>query len=185
MRISIAGRHMEVTSTLRKHVEDGLEKLRGHFDRILDANVVLSVEKHRHIAEVTLHGNGVRIHGRESSPDMYASVEAVMAKLDKQIRKFKQRTNRHLAGRHKGTRLAQQEVSFFQEETATNPEEPRPNRIVCREKLPMKAIGVEEAARELEASQGNFLVFSNVDTQQINVVYVREDGSYGLIEPEF
>ncbi len=70
MQLDISARHMELTDALKSHVKTRLEKLRGHFDRVIDVNVVLSVEKHRHVAEVTLHANGVRIHGKESSLDM-------------------------------------------------------------------------------------------------------------------
>ena len=89
MRITISGRKMEVTDALREHIETGLAKVRTHFDKIIDANVVLAVEKRRHIAEVTLLANGIRIHGKEESDDMYASVDAVVLKLDKQVRRFK------------------------------------------------------------------------------------------------
>src|SRR5690606_11030282 len=95
MKVSISGRHMEVTDGIRSHVEDALARLTSHFDRAIDADVVLGVEKHRHIAEVTLHANGMRVHGKESSLDMYASVDAVVHKIERQCLKYKGRINRH------------------------------------------------------------------------------------------
>lgn len=97
MRVTITGRHMEITEALKARVQESLEKARGHFDRLMDADVVLSVEKHRHIVEITLHANGARFHGKVSSPDMYTSVDAVADKLNKQIRKFKDRNHSHKA----------------------------------------------------------------------------------------
>lgn len=107
MQITIAGRHVEVTEALKAHIEKELEKTRGHFDRVIDANVVLTVEKHRHIAEITLNANGVRFHGKVSSPDMYTSVDATVDKLDNQIRKFKDRNHSHQA-----RKLSEQDMGF-------------------------------------------------------------------------
>ena len=74
MNVTITGRRMEVTDALKSYVENGIKKLKIHFDKVVDINVVLDVEKHRHIVDVNLYANGVRIHGRESTADMYASV---------------------------------------------------------------------------------------------------------------
>ncbi|MBI4559906.1 MAG: ribosome-associated translation inhibitor RaiA [Candidatus Hydrogenedentes bacterium] len=187
MRLTIAGRHMEMTDALKSHVEKYLEKLRGHFDRVIDADVVLSVEKHRHIAEITLHANGFRIHGRESSDDMYASVDSVIDKLDKQIRKHKDRL-----GQHQSRKAA--ELREFRPETVElkefAPSESRATaavqpHVIRREKLSMKPMTVEEAARRIDLMEEDFVVFSNAETQQVNVLYAREDGTYGLIEPQY
>jgi len=181
---------METTDALKSHVETRLQKLRGHFDRVIDADVVLSVEKHRHIAEITLHANGIRIHGKESSGDMYASVDAVVEKLDKQVRKFKDRINRYQPRKGKEAREYSHNIIAFdgpRAEEASESAEPElgGHRIVLREKLAMKPMSVEEAAMQLELADEKFLVFSNADTQQVNVVYAREDGTYGLVEPQF
>ena len=186
MKIAIAGRHMDVTDALKAYTTNGLEKIHSHFDKVIDADVVLSVEKHRHIAEVNLHANGIRIHGKESSPDMYASVDAVLDKLDKQVRKFKDRINRHQPRTAREARNYQHNVieiiDGLQEE---EPEEISSHRIIRHEKLAMKPMDVDEAAMQLELIDDDFLVFSNAETQHVNVIYAREDGTYGLIEPQF
>ena len=189
MQLDISARHMELTDALKSHVKTRLEKLRGHFDRVIDVNVVLSVEKHRHVAEVTLHANGVRMHGKESSLDMYASVDAVVEKLQKQIRKYKDRVSRH--GSRKGMEgLAGMPDPSFEgvtEEFQGELDEPAPlpERRIQREKMPMKPMKIEEASFQLELAEEPFIVFSNADTQQVNVMYARKDGAYGLIEPQF
>ena len=83
MRVLITGRHMEMTDALKAYIENGLQKIKTHFDKVIDVDVVLDVEKHRHIAEINLHANGVRIHSREASADMYASVDAVWSRIFK------------------------------------------------------------------------------------------------------
>jgi len=187
MKASITGRHVDVTDALRAYIENGLQKLRTHFDRVIDADVVLTIEKHRHIAEMNLHANGVRINGKESSSDMYASVDAVLDKLDKQIRKFKDRINRHQPRNERETRKYHYQIIEMLKESAETPEpavSPK-HRVVFRERVPLKPMNVEEATMQLELIDEPFLVFSNADTEQVNVIYAREDGTYGLIEPQF
>lgn len=185
MNVHITGRHLDVTDALKAHVGSGLEKLRGHFDKVIDANVVLSVEKKRHIAEITLLANGIRIHGKESSDDMYVAVDAVLAKLDKQIQRFKGRINRHQPRKAERERMYQHHVLAYEEGSGNGEMHERPHRIIEREELSMKPMSVEEATMQLELAGDEFLVFSNADTQQVNVIYARKDGAYGLIEPQF
>ncbi|MBI2433290.1 MAG: ribosome-associated translation inhibitor RaiA [Candidatus Hydrogenedentes bacterium] len=187
MNVKVTGRHMDLTDALRNYIHSGLRKVETHFDRLMDADVVLDVQKHRHIAEVNLHANGVRIHGKEASSDMYASVDAVFAKLEKQIRKHKERINRHQP------RTAREERDYAHAIISVNPdngqeleaEAPYRPREIHREKLPMKPMNVEEAVLQLELVDDPFLVFSNADTSRVNVLYSRDDGTYGLIEPQF
>ncbi len=176
---------MEMTEALKTYVEKNIEKLRGHFDKVITADVVLTVEKHRHIAEMTLTANGLRIHSKESSPDMYMSVDAVTNKLDKQITKFKTRIQRHKPRESKESRnYLLNIVEIDHSDNGENERAPR-HRIVQHEKLPMKPMSIDEAALQLELADDCFMVFSNAETQQVNVIYTREDGTYGLIEPQF
>jgi len=182
MNLMVTGRHMDVTDALKSYVEGGLLKIRNHFDKVIDANVVLSVEKHRHIAEISLHANGIRIHGRESSPDMYASVDAVLHKLDRQVRRYKDRINSHQP------RISKEEIAYHHEviqpvDGAELADDENKHHVVMREKVPVKPMSVDEAVMQLELVDDRFLVFTNADTQQINVIYARDDGMYGLIEP--
>jgi putative sigma-54 modulation protein len=188
MRVSIAGRHLEMTDALKSHVEERLDKVRSHFDKVIDVDVVLSVEKHRHIAEVTVHANGVRIHGKESSGDMYASVDTVVEKIDRQILKFKDRNHQFQPRKGKLTVMPAGEISAAVEserEDSTAPAEPAGPRSIVREPLTMKPMSVDEAALQLDLSNDAFLVFLNSDSQQVNVLYSKSDGSFGLIEQEF
>ncbi len=177
---------MELTDSLRSHVESRLERVRSHFDRVIDADVVLSVEKDRHLAEITLHANGIRIHGREHTPDMYGSIDAVVNKLEKQVRKFKDRINRYQPRKTKELREYEHHIVEVGEEAiAEEAGTEQSHRVVKREKLAMRPMDVHEASMQLELLEDGFLVFSNVDTQQVNVIYARDDGTYGLIEPQF
>lgn len=189
MKTSITGRHMEMTDALKAYIQSGLDKLTAHFDKVIDADVVLDVEKRRHIAEINLHANGVRIHGKEASQDMYASVDAVLAKLEKQIRKYKDRINRHQPrtsreGRDYGHAIISLESGAF-DEGGNNGHDPGTHEVVQHEKLPMHPMTVDEAVMQLDLVDDPFVVFANAETSQVNVLYKRDDGKYGLIEPQY
>lgn len=186
MRVTVTGRHMELTSALRNYIESNLEKLAHHFDKVIDADVVLSVEKHRHIAEVNLHANGVRIHGKETSADMYASVDAVMNKLERQVRKYKDRINRHQPRTSREARFYQHALLQLPEDNGHKESVQAPaHREVQREKLTMKPMTVDEGVMQLDLLDEPFLVFMNAETSQVNVLYKHSDGTLGLIEPQF
>lgn len=184
MNVTVAARHMELTDALKSYVENSLQKIRGHFEKVSSADVVLAIEKHRHIAEINVHANGIRIHGKESSHDMYASVDAVLEKLDKQVRRYKERINRHQPRVSKELRNYQYEVIGFDTPPADATAETK-HHVIHREKLPMRPMSVEEAVMQLELVDDAFIVFTNAETHQVNVMYATEDGTYGLIEPQF
>ena len=192
MNIKITGRHMELTDALKVYIENALRKVKVHFDRVIDVDFVLDVEKHRHIAEVNLHANGVRIHSKEASSDMYASVDAVLEKLEKQARKYKDRINRHQPRTTREERSYQHMIIAMEPtngngngngEHAEHAEEK--HLVVNREKLSLRPMSLEEAVMQLDLVDDPFIVFANAETAQVNVLYSRGDKTYGLIEPEF
>ncbi|NLV45009.1 MAG: ribosome-associated translation inhibitor RaiA [Candidatus Hydrogenedentes bacterium] len=188
MNLTITGRHMEMTEALKAYIESHVKKMKVHFDRAIDIDVILDVEKHRHIAEINLHANGVRIHSKEASADMYASVDAVMSKLEKQVRKYKDRINRHQQRPERSDLSYSHAIIGLQPgngEEEAGVEEEAAHHVVLREKLPMKPMTVDEAMMQLDLVDEPFLVFSNADTSQVNVLYAREDNTYGLIEPAY
>lgn len=189
MNVSISGRHMEITDAIRDHVESGLLKIKEHFDRVIDVKVVLSVEKRRHMAEINLHAHGVQVNAKEESDDMYASIDSALQKIERQVTKHKERIQRHQPRTQRETREAQRQSSDVAGDEGGG-STPGGNgtgtrRVSHREKVPLKALSVEEAALELDLLEDSFLMFSNAETQQVNVVYWRNDGTYGLIEPQF
>ena len=182
MRVSIAARHLDLTEAIRSHVESRLDKVRHHFDKVIDIDVVLSVEKHRHTAEVTVHANGVRIHGKETSTDMYASVETAIGKIDRQILKFKDRSHRF---QPRAGKVAVVAAEAFEVPFEDRPEEALPaHKAIVHVPISTKPMSVDEAAMQLELTNDAFLVFRNAQTQEVNVVYTKVDGTIGHIDPE-
>ncbi len=171
MRISISGKNLEISSYMREVAEKKLSKLDRYFPQDTEAQVTLSVEKSRHIVEVTIpHGNRL-IRAEEVSTDMYASLDNVLDKLEKQI-------VHHRTRLEKGLR----QDAFIGLPVEEEDEERGPH-IVRYKSFPFKPMSEEEAMLQIELLGHAFYVFRNVDTNEINVLYKRKDGNFGLIEP--
>ncbi|GAW93155.1 ribosome hibernation-promoting factor, HPF/YfiA family [Calderihabitans maritimus] len=176
MNIIVRGKNIDVTNALREYAEKRLRKLQKYLD-IEEVQVTLLVEKERHRVEVTIPLNGFVIRGEEESGDMYASVDMVIDKLERQINKYKTK----LAKKIKNNSLRELVAQMSQEEREEEEEKPK---IVRTKRFPIKPMPVEEAIMQMNLVGHNFFVFSNAETEEINVVYRRKDGNYGLIEPE-
>ncbi len=99
MRIDITARHFELTKALEDHVQDGLWTLKKYFDRLINAHVILSVEKYRQIAEITLRVSGLTLASKEESDDMYTSIDHAVDKLERQVKRYKQKLQNHKSKR--------------------------------------------------------------------------------------
>jgi putative sigma-54 modulation protein len=172
MQLTVTGRNLEVTDALRAYAEEKLRRLTKYLENIVTVHVVLSVEKHRQIAEVTLRVRELTIRAEESTEDLYSSIDLVMEKLERQILRYKERIVDHMA-RSVGRA----------ERAATNPGVEVP-RVVKTKRFAVKPAEVDEAILQMDLLGHAFYVFRNASTDEVNVVYRRRDGNYGLIEPE-
>jgi putative sigma-54 modulation protein len=155
-----------------------MEKL-DRFDRLLDnpaeANVVLSVEKFRHIAEININGDRLNINGKEEITDMYSAIDMVMDKLEKQIKKSKQKIREHRTGIKNWSKgKAAPETEPIEEDT---------EKQVKVKYIEYKPMDVEEAVMQMDLVNDKFLVFTDARSDKVNVLYRRKDGHYGLIQP--
>lgn len=173
MKFTITGKNIVLTEALKDTVERKLGKLGKYFDPDVEAHVTLSVQKTNQRIEVTIPFNGVILRGEEATEDMYTSIDNVVEKIERQIIKHKTRLERKI---HEGTLRFADIPSDFDED------EPK---IVKTKKFAIKPMNVEEAVMQMDLIGHNFYVFMNADTEEVNVVYKRKDGNYGLIEPEF
>lgn len=175
---------MDITPALKQYAEEKIGKIGRHFDQVQKAQVVLNVERRgelgkAEIAEVTVWGDGVILRGEEASADMYASIDSVVEKLQKQIEKYRSRIiekRRIDESRKRKLRAAAAEAALH-----AAPEFPNVVRI---KRFAMKPMTVEDAAIQLDLLGHSFFVFRNAETEEVNVLYRRTDGQYGLIEPE-
>ena len=173
MHLSVKGRNLEITDALRTYAEEKVQRMGKYLDGIVSGNVVLSVEKHRQIAEVTLRVRDLTVRAEESTDDMYSSIDLVAEKLERQILRYKERIVAHMdrAG-HREERPSTSPVSIG--------EGPR---VVKTKRFAVKPAQVDEAVLQMDLLGHNFYVFRNANTDEVNVVYRRRDGHYGLIEP--
>lgn len=175
MKITVSGKNMVVTDALRNTVERKMNKLEKYFNTDLELKATVNVEKNRHIFEVTIPFNGTILRSEEVTDDMYTSIDRAVDILERQIRKHKTKLERRY---HSGG-----SIKF--ENIAQLPLEDEEARIVKTKKFAMKPMGEEEAVLQMELIAHSFFVFRNAETNEVNVVYKRKDGNYGLIEPEF
>ncbi len=172
MKLHVRGRNIEVTAALKEYAEKRLGKLKKYSDQLGDAQVTMSVIKDVHRIEVTIPINGMLLRGEESSEDMYASIDLVAEKLEKQIMKYKGKISKRSGKSAIGAKNSE----------ATENEEPQ---IVRTKRFPIKPMAVDEAVLQMNLLGHSFFVFTNDETEQVNVLYKRKDGNYGLIEPTF
>ncbi|WP_206811158.1 ribosome hibernation-promoting factor, HPF/YfiA family [Paradesulfitobacterium ferrireducens] len=172
MNIIIRGKHIEVTDALKSYVTKRVGKLEKYTDEFQDITVTLLVERDRHRVEVTAPINGMILRGEEETGDMYSSIDLVLEKLERQIDKYRTRILRKM--RSKVLKDHEPSVGPAEEE----------HQLVRNKKFSAKPMAVDEAIMQMNLVGHNFYVFTNADTHQMNVVYRRKDGDYGLLEPE-
>jgi putative sigma-54 modulation protein len=180
MQIAVTFKHMEVSQPVRSYVEEKLARVKKYIEEPIDAMVVLSVEKKiRHSAEVTLVAKGVTIKGSEETNDMYAAIDAVVDKIERQLKRYKEKLKNHKPST--GGRERQVQKTVLAAESIDEGQEPV---IIQTRSFPVKPMAVEEAVMQMDLLNKEFLVFTDAATEEINVVYRRKDGNYGLIVPQ-
>ena len=192
--IRVTGRHVSVTEAMKEYCRRKVATLHLDYPKIIEVQVILDVQKYRHQAEVILHcSNHITIEARAECNDMYASIDQVVDRVARQMRKCKTR----LMKNHRPKKLRQLEnrivrwdwidvaAEFAADNGETPVEEEAVREIVHREKRPVKPMSPDEAVLQMELSPKQFLVFLNSQTDKVNVLYRRKKGDFGLIEPAF
>ncbi len=169
MDVLVRGKNVEITDALKDYVTKKMAKMAKLVNHhAVTAHVVLSVEKGRQIVEVTVPLEGYLLRAEEDNADMYASIDLVVDKLDRQYRKYKTRERKKL-------------VHETNVHKSTEPTE-LPN-VVRRKTFPVKPMTLDEALMQMDLLGHDFFAFTNAETDSINVLYRRHDGDYGLLEP--
>jgi len=180
MQIAVTFRHMEASDPIRAYVEEKLARVKKYIEEPIDAQAVLSVAKKiRHSAEVTIVAKGITIKGSEETNDMYAAIDNVVAKIERQLKRYKEKIKEHkpLTGRERQIQKSVVAAESF-EEAGSEPV------IIQSRSFPIKPMSVEEAVMQMDLLHKEFLVFTDAASEEINVVYRRRDGNYGLIVPQ-
>jgi ribosome hibernation promoting factor len=185
MDVMVKGRNMPVTEALERYATEKVERTAKFFDEehsVARAEVELIHERNRsnpepEVADATLFINGTVLKAREASADMYASIDRMSDKLERQVRRYRGRQLDRWHGQRQRHEMAEAGLVFAEDEEEIEA------RIVRTKQFQMKPMNPEEAALQMDLLGHAFFVFTNADTGEINVVYRRRDGNYGLIEP--
>jgi putative sigma-54 modulation protein len=196
MQINVTFRHMEATDALRDHAEKRVRRVAKYVHRPIDAHVILSVVKRRHIAEVVLNADRTTMTAKEETGDLYSAIDLASDKLEHRARKHTEKITSHkLSPRSRRAQIAAPEVAPVPEGRdlpglrmnvlrADSFGRRKGPEVINSKRLPVKPMSVEEAVMQMDLMSNEFLVFRNAATDTLSVVYRRKDGHYGLIEPE-
>jgi putative sigma-54 modulation protein len=175
MQTSVTFKNIDPSENLKSYVSEKLDRFDKYLDNPAEASVVLTVEKFRHIAEINIAGDKLTITGSEQTNDMYAAIDMALDKLEKQIKKSKQKIRERRSASKNRNRSKLEEADIL-------PDEDGERQIKIRN-IEYKPMDIEEAVLQMDLIEDNFLVFTNARSDRINVLYRRKDGHYGLIQP--
>ena len=185
MDIRCSGKNMTVTEGMKEHLKEKLLKLDKYAPRIVESHVILKKEKYVYIAEVVLLAKNLRAYGEgQSKENIFTAIDQAAIRIEKQLKKFREKVKDHhrhglpISSSKKILKKARVPVGLSAAEV-TLP------RIVRTKSFASKPMSLEEASMQLQLSPEHFLVFRNASTQHVNVIFKREDGTHGLVEPEF
>ncbi len=177
MKVTVTFRHMESSEPLRLYAIEKVDKIKKYLSEPIEVHFVLSVEKFRHIADVTINANGIAIKAEEATEDMYSAIDLVISKIDRQVKKYKEKIKSHKSD-ISGSSLLGLKVQVL----SIGSEDSEPE-VIKTENYFIKPMSIDEAVMQMDLLNNDFLVFTNSLTDNINVIYKRKDGNYGLIEP--
>lgn len=174
MKIQITGRHLEITPTLKEYIESRLHKIEKYSFKIIEAQVILEVEKYRHQAEITVVLDGMVLQAADVTEEMYSTIDKVVDKLQKQLKKHKEKLTDH--------RVKQGTKQISDENVAAVP---TLSRISKEKTFNLKPISQKEAISQMETLQKDFFVYLDHENKNVNVLYKTKAGDLGLINLQY
>jgi putative sigma-54 modulation protein len=167
---------MKSNDALKNYVHEKVSRIEKYVSKVTEVSVILALEKRSNIAEVIVNVNRVQITAKETNEDnMYTAIDLVMDKIERQTKKYKDKLTSH-KDQHRRARH-----NIFSPEDFTSITN---NNLIKSETIAINAMSADEAVLKLEASDDDFYVFKNTETNKVNVMYRRRDGDFGMIEPE-
>lgn len=175
MKINIHGQKLEVTEAIKNYIEEKIGRLEKYFENpeSLTANVVIKMRGRDQVVEVTIPAPKIILRGEESNKDLYASIDLVSDKIERQIRKNKTRMN---------SKKNKKNIDHFIADFKVGKDEEENTKIVKRKKIEKKPMSEEEAILQMELLGHEFFVYEDDETENMCVIYKRKDGNYGIIE---
>lgn len=177
MQIAVMFRHIDTSDALRAYAVEKTERIKKYLTEPIEVHWVLSVEKFRHEASVTIVANGVTIKGEEQTEDLYSAIDKVMDKIEKQVKKYKEKIKNHKASSN--NKSLDGKMNILSHDGVGETAGPA---VIKTENFFIKPMSVDEAVMQIDLLNNDFMVFTNSVSNNINVLYKRRDGNYGLIE---
>lgn len=191
--IQITGRHVEITDSMKDYAIDKISKIERFMNRIIDVNVIMDIQKLNHRVEIILKTSNTKITSSASTTDMYVSIDQAVDKLEAQILRYKSKLQDHHAKGHAVLNMTVNVINSKEIEEdleldealyqSSEVERFKPHRVVKQETRPLKTLTYDEAVMKMELSGDAFMIFKNEIDQKLKVIYLRQDGNYGIIEP--
>lgn len=175
MKISVTFRNTEGDNWHKEYIDQKLKRLDKYLDTPVEARVVLSVEKFRNVAEVNLTTNGQILNAKEEAKEMSLAIDNAVDKIERQLKKRKERTRGHKTNAARSEGAAPREVY-------ADDDEAQEVRIVEMKRVVLKPMSLEDAIMEIDASRNRFVIYRDSSTEKVSIIYVRDDGKYALIE---
>lgn len=195
--VTVTGRHVQVTDAMKQYAIDKISKIERYNDRIIDVQITMDIIKLDHIVDIVMKVNHTLIKSHAATNDMYASVNIACQKLERQLRRYKKRLTDHHAAPlemvdlqvnvirpHRMDDLEEINDQIEEENQRQIEEEMKPHEIVGREVTSLKTLSEEDAVMKMELSGDAFLIFRHEVDRKLRIIYRRNDGDYGVIEPE-
>ncbi len=176
MQVTVVGRHIEATEALKQYATEKLSRLEKYLPKTIQVVVTLSVvKKVHHIAEAVIKSNGLLIQASEETEEMYSAIDLLMAKLERRVRRYREKLIDHKHQSSKADAVARASES-------SHPEDRIP-QIIKTKRFDLKPMQPEEAVMQMELLDKEFFIFANATSGHVNVIYKLKDGNVGLIEP--
>jgi len=178
MQVSVTFRQIEPTAALKDYAIKKVSKLKKYLDGSPEANIVLGIEKFRHIADITLHFNRLVIKGKEETADMYSAIDLALEKIEKQVKRLREKPRSQKA--QDTIKTLGMRLNILAPATSEESESPR---VVRSQPVEARPMDVDEAILQLQSGNQEVFVFMNVATEALSILYRRRDGNFGLLEP--
>ena len=176
MQVSVTFRNTGSESWFKDYVTERLSRIQKYIDKPVDAHVVLSVEKFRYVAEINIMAKGISLVGKEEAKDMQLAIDNVIDKIERQIKKHKEKSREHKANTNRP-----EDMGGLSEAPAPFEEELK-LRVVETRRVVLKPMSLDEAILEMESSRNRFVIYRDAHSENISVIYRRDDGNFALLE---
>lgn len=176
MKISLTFRNTEGETWQKEYVDERLNKIKKYIDRPVDVHVILSVEKFRNVAEVNMIANGININAREEAKDMHLAIDNAVEKIERQLKKYKEKIRGHKTNltRAEGITAVAGDMEEIEEE--------HESKFVETRKVVLKPMSLDDAIMEMDVSKQRFIIYRDSSSENVSLIYRRDDGKYTLIE---